>query len=214
MTYWFHSCFNSTPVDVFSCPFDFDPEVLPCFYESLVLAWRSLDESFSVGRSSLVMGSTSPHSLTPVVGMSTKFCYSYLLSESLGSPHCVMTFLPTFSVLYWSTTWRELFFFDTDHQIIDLSWKIAHSVLYTAARLASFGYAFNTACFCGPVSKTLEHLFFYCPLANSVLSWLQSLMFISYPLTPSLACHHALSGFNSDDLLLVPRVFVYILGVW
>jgi len=75
MTYWFHSCFSATPVDVFSRPFDFDPGVLPRFYESLVLAWRLLDGSFSVGRSSLVMGSSSPHSLTPVAGMSTKFCY-------------------------------------------------------------------------------------------------------------------------------------------
>ena len=213
MTYWFLSCFNATPVDVFSRPFSFDPGVLPRFYESLILAWRSLDGSFSASRSSLVMGSSSPHSLTPAAGMTTKFCYQYLLSENLGSPHCVTKFLPTFGVLYWSTTWRGLFFFDTDRFVIDLSWKIAHGVLYTAARLASFGYDYNTSCFCGPVSETLEHLFFYCPLANSVLSWLQSLMFISSPLAPSLTCRHALFGFSSDELLVVPRIFVYILGV-
>ena len=185
--------------NVFSRPFDFDPWFLPGFYESLILAWRSLDGSFSVGRSALVMGSSSPHTLTPAIGMTTKSCYQYLLSENLGTPHCVVKFLPTFGVLYWSTTWRELFFFDTDRQVIDLSWKIAHGGLYTAARLASFGYDFNTSCFCGPVSETLEHLFFHCPLAFSVLSWLQSLMFISSPLAPSLVCRHALFGFSPDE---------------
>ena len=179
MTYWFHSCFNGSSVDLFSRPLYFDPRALPRFYESLILACHSLDGSFSVSRASLVMGSSSPHSLTSDVAMTTKSCYQYLLSENLSPPHCVMKFLPMFGVLYWSTTWRELFFFDTDHQVIDLSWKIAHGVLYTAARLASFGYDFSTSCLCGPVSKTLEHLFFCCPLTHSVLSWLQPLMFIS-----------------------------------
>ena len=114
MTYWFHSHFNATPVDVFSRPHDFDPEVLPRFYESLILAWCSLNGSFSAARSSLVMGLSLPHTLTPASGMTTKFCYLYLLSENLRSPHCVTKFLPTFAVLYWSTTWRNLFSFDTD----------------------------------------------------------------------------------------------------
>ena len=213
MSHWFSSCFGVTPADVFSQPGDFDPRFLPRFYESLILAWRSLDGSFSTVRSSLVMGSSSPHSLTPVLGMTTKSCYQFLLSENLRSPHCVTKFLPTFGVLYWSTTWRELQFFDTDRYVIDLSWKIAHGVLYTAARLASFGYDFNTSCFCGPVSETHEHLFFDCPLAYSVLSWLQSLMFIASPLAPSLVCRHALFGFSSDEFLVVPRIFVYILNV-
>ena len=213
MSYWFSCCFGVTPTDVFSRPWDFDPKLLPCFYESLVLAWRSLDGSFSVVRASLVMGSSSPHSLTLVEGMTTKSCYQYLLSENLRSPHCVDKFLPSFGALYWSTTWKELQFFDTDRYVIDLSWKIAHGVLYTAARLASFGYDFNTSCFCGPASETLEHLFFHCPLAHSVLSWLQSLMFIASPLAPSLLCRHALFGFDADELLVVPRIFVYILNV-
>ena len=59
MTYWFLSGFNATPVVVFSRPFSFDPGVLSRFYESLILAWRSLDGSFSASRSSLVMGSCS-----------------------------------------------------------------------------------------------------------------------------------------------------------
>ena len=38
-------------------------------------------------------------------------------------------------------------------------------------------------------------------------------MFLSSPLAPSLVCRHALFGFNSDELLAVPRIFVYMLKV-
>ena len=155
------------------------------FFESLVVAWGSLDGSFSVVRSSLVMGSSSPHSLTLVSGMTTKSCYQFLLSENLHPPHCVVKFLPTFGALSWSNTWRELHFFDTDRCVIDLSSKIAHGVLYTVARLALFGYDLNTSCFCGPVSQTLEHLFFYCPLACSVFPG-SSLWCLSLPRWPLL----------------------------
>ena len=65
--------------------------------------------------------------------------------------------------------------------VIDLSWKVAHGVLYTAERLSSFGYAIPTACFCGHPLETLDHLFFSCPLADCVLSWLSSLLFLSSP---------------------------------
>lgn len=58
-------------------------------------------------------------------------------------------------------------------------------------------------------SESLEHLSFYCPLAHSVLSWLQS-----SPLAPSLICRRALFSFSSDELLFVYQSFVYILGVF
>lgn len=56
-----------------------------------------------------------------------------------------------------------------DRPVIDLCWKIAHGVLYTAERLSSFGYAVSTDCFCGLVVESLEHLFFSCPLAQCVV---------------------------------------------
>ena len=40
-----------------------------------------------------------------------------------------------------------------------------------------------------------------------------SLVFISSPLAPSLVCRHALFGFHSDKLLVVHRIFAYILSV-
>ena len=70
------------------------------------------------------------------------------------------------------------------------------------------------ACFCNPLStESLEHLFFSCPLAQAVLSWLQSLMSRCSALISSLLCRHVLFGFNSDELCVVPRGFVYMRNV-
>ena len=63
--------------------------------------------------------------------MTANSCYLYLLSENFSSPHCVEKFSPTFGVLYWSITWRELFFFDWDRPVVDVSQKINPGVLYT-----------------------------------------------------------------------------------
>lgn len=108
----------------------------------------------------------------------------------MGSPHCVMKFASTFGHLYWSSTWHSLSFFYLDCQVTDLSWKIAHGVLYTAQHLVSFGLPVPLPCFCGAPVESLEHLFFYCPLAQSVLAWLQSLMFSfsSVSGSPLLSC--------------------------
>ena len=84
--------------------------------------------------------------------------------------------------------------------VIDLSWKIAHGVLYTAQHLSSFGYDLSTASLCGHNMESLDHLFFYCPLASSVLSWLQLLLFRAAPLAPPFVCRHALFGFSEDEL--------------
>ena len=145
--------------------------------------------------------------------MSTKSCYLFLLSKRVTDPHCVEKFAPAFRVLYWPSTWRSLSFFDLDRQVIDLNWKIAHGVLYTAERLSSFGLSIPLPCFCGLPVETLSHLFFACPLAQSVLSWLQSLMFSFNPMSPVLLACHSLFGFDPAELRATPRIFVYILNV-
>ena len=90
---------------------------------------------------------------------------------------------------------------------------VAHGVVLTAQRLISFGMHVSQHCFCGPVLESLSHLLFACPLAQSVLSWLQSLMFFYFPMSPVLLLRHVLFGFNIDEILILPRVFVYILNV-
>ena len=101
-----------------------------------------------------------------------------------------------------------LFFYDLDLSVIDLVWKISHGFLYTAERLASFGYDISTTCFCSHPIDSLQHLFFYCPLTVSILSWVQSLMFLASPLCPALLLRHALFGISSYELSVVPKVFV------
>ena len=210
LSFWFFSVFNCSVLDVFSRPFAFSPLALPPFYQSLLLSWRSVNGSFSVPRSCLVMGSPPSES---AVSMSAKSCYSYLLSVSLSPPHCVAKFRPRFGDLYWPTTWKSLSLFPLDRPVTDLNWKIAHGVLYTVDRLISFGYGFDPTCFCSSPVETAPHLFYECPLAQSVLSWLQSLMFKCSPLLPSLSLRHVLFGFSPDELVSVPRIFVYLLNV-
>ena len=213
MSFWFNFHFGASPLDVFSRPYSYDPRVLPPFYRSLLLAWRGLDGSFSVSRDALVHGASSTHVCSAVSISSTKACYLFLLSKSMVSPHCVEKFAGVYGALDWPATWRSLFFFDLDRQVIDLSWKIAHGVLYAAQRLGSFGLPVPLSCFFGAPVESLEHLFFLCPLAQSVLSWLQSLLFAFSPMCPVILCRHVLFGVNSDELRVTPRIFVYLLNL-
>ena len=98
-----------------------------------------------------------------------------------------------------------------DRKVIDLAWKVSHGALLTMDRLLSFGYSLPAACFCGFHLESAEHLFFHCPLAKSGIDWIQSLLFRAAPLSPSIVLRHVLFGFSPDELLVVPRVFVYLL---
>lgn len=212
LIFWFHSVFNSTSVHVFSRPFAFSPRSLPPFYQSLLLAWRSVDGSFSQSRSALVMASSDPHQFALASSMSAKSAYLYLLSAHFVPSHCEEKFFPLYGALCWSTTWRQLYFCPLDRSVIDLAWQVAHGVIYTADRLISFGYAYDPNCFCA-APETPSHLFFECALAQSVLGWIQSFMFSASNQCPSLLCRHVLFGFSSSELCVVPRVFVYLLNL-
>ena len=81
--------FGVPPLDVFSQPFSFDPSVLPPFYKSLLLAWWSLNGSYSPLEQCLLYGLSIPLVCAPVLSMSTSLCYRYLLSENMVPPYCV-----------------------------------------------------------------------------------------------------------------------------
>ena len=106
MEFWFRSRLNLSPLEALSYPYSVSVRYLPLFYQSLILAWRAVDGSYSVARSSLVM--VSGHSFVTASGMSAKSCYVYLLSECYSPPHCALKFSHRFGGLYWSTTWRQL----------------------------------------------------------------------------------------------------------
>ena len=209
MVFWFSSWLAAPPHLVFSAALCFSPDSMPPFYRSLLTAWWVCKGSLTASP----LGIGSGIDFCPVSTMSTKSAYLFLLSENAVSPHCEEKFFPLFGSLYWSCTWRQLFFFDLDRPIIDLCWKVSHGVLYTAETLAGFEYALSTACFCSAPVESLSHLFFHCPLAVNVLPWLQSLMFLASPLCPSILVRHALFGFSADELFVVPGVFVYMLNV-
>ena len=124
------------------------------------------------------------NSHAPVSGITCKLAFLRLLELNTVVPHCVEKFRASFGNLYW-----------------------------TAERLYSFGYDFPTACFCNDPLESAEHLFFHCPLAKSGIDWIQSQLFLAATLAPSLCVRHLLFGFNSDELVVVPRVFVYLLLV-
>lgn len=84
---------------------------------------------------------------------------------------------------------------------------------YTAQRLVSFGLSVPLSCFCGSQLESLEHLFFSCPFAQSLLSWVQSLTFNFSHMCPVILCRHVLFGFSPDELRVTPRIFVYLLNV-
>ena len=138
-SYWCACFCNASPVQVLPAPSHFGGlGRLPSFYAALLLAWKSAGGCFRGSRGVLAVGSGL--TVTPVSSLTTKSAYSMLLIDLSVIPHCVEKFAASFGQLYWSSTWRQLSFFDLDRPVIDLSWKIAHGVLYTAERLGSFGY--------------------------------------------------------------------------
>ena len=209
LTYWLLDRHGVPPVAFFANVSSFHPAPLPVFYVSLVQAWVALGGTLS--SSDLVVSVSG--SVFPVISLTCKSTYLLFLLSNPCVPHCVSKFFPSFGVLDWSMVWRSLFFMPLDRQVSDLNWKVAHGVLYTADRLASFGYSYPQACFCGYHSECPEHLFFSCPLVQSGFAWIQSLLFRASPLAPVFNVRHALFGFSSDELRCVPRVFSYLLNV-
>ena len=202
--YYARVLYGSTPGDLLSYPRRVDLSSLPPFYQAVLSSWVTVDGGFFAPADTFVVASSSVRAHVSVV--STKSTYSLHLEFHRHEPACVVSFGRVFGPLYWPSTWAQLFCFSLNRRVIDVSWQIAQGVLRTGQRLVStFGMShIPIACFCNPLStESLEHLFFSCPLAQAVLSWLQSLMSRCSALIPSLLCQHVLFGFNSDELRVV-----------
>ena len=178
LSFWCSSRFHASALDVLSRPDAFSPKSLPPFYSALLSAWHLVGAAFSCHHSSIVIAYLPPYHVAPVSSISSKSTYLFLLSEDRPTPHCVDKFFLQFSTRYWPLTWSQLFFFKLDCPVIDLNWKVAQGVLYTADRLVGFGYSVDPSCFCNSAPECPSHLFFSCPLTHSVLSWLQSLFYV------------------------------------
>ena len=153
------------------------------------------------------MGSFLPTEPVPVEAINTKKVYDMCLSATECTPHCTQKY----NSIDWTSTWRSLYFMPLDRQAIDLNWRIAHVYVYTVDRLVSFGYEFDPMCFCGD-TETTEHLFFSCALAQQGIAWVQPFYSQASPQAPAINARIMLFGFTRDELLWVPRGFVYILN--
>ena len=121
MTNWFFSCFGTSPSVVLARTHSFNYSVLPPFYSSLLLAWRSLDRSFDDRFSSLVFAFRHTNARRVVADLSSKIRYLFLLDENYAVPHCVSKFRPTLGALYSLSTWRQLYFANFDRSVLDFS---------------------------------------------------------------------------------------------
>ena len=119
MSYWFRLHFDATPLQVFSDPFNFVPNVLPAFYAALLSAWRALQGFGSP--SGLSVASSLPHPVS-VNAVTCKLCYQLLLSWNPCQPHCMSKFRLAYPSLDWASTWRTLNFLPLDRKVIDLNW--------------------------------------------------------------------------------------------
>ena len=112
--------FGCSPLDVLFRP-SLDLSLLPPFYNSVLAAWQKVNGGFSNWSDTLVICASGGLFQQDVSSVSPQLVYSYLLSASHVTPQCVAKFFPQFGPLYWSCTWRQLFFFDLDCQVIDLA---------------------------------------------------------------------------------------------
>ena len=206
LTYWCFDRFGLLPETILARPAIFAFDILLPFFHACFDAWAALGwGSSSAGHRTVGSGVGSGPLL--VASLSSKSCYQLLLDLNPPRPHCVKKFFPCFGPWEWSSTWRSLHFMPLDKSVIDLNWKVAHGVLYTAERLASFGLQLQLSCFCGAHSENVVHLFFSCPLAQGGISWIQSLLFLFSPVCPSLTARHLLFGFSNAELRSTPKIF-------
>ena len=147
--------------------------------------------------------------------MSSKSTYVLARNKISGQTHCVSKFAPTYGPLHWSQTWDQLHITSFDRVIIDLNWKIAHSVLYTGDRLANrFKMSHVDAnCFCRADVETLEHLFFECELARLLVGWVYFNLMQVDPVATPFSVVELLFGFSLERRRSIPLVIICMLHV-
>ena len=165
--------------------------------------WELQSRSYTVYRST-----------KDVSEMTVKASYHSFLECSFNQPHCIEKWRPVYGPLYWEATWKQFYFSRFLRSATDLSWKVAHNVVFTLDCLVRCGYSNLKNYYCGTATESLEHLFYSCPLAQSVLGLVSLLFFTAVPDCPSLRPRHILFGFNADELARIPMIFPVILIIY
>jgi hypothetical protein len=183
---------------------------LPPFYQSVIAAWIAIDGGVVPRRTgSFYNRADSP---TPLSALSVKGAYQLLIQMNSPPPHCVAKFTPVYPDVVWPDAWQQVHCCAIDRQVTDLAWKVAHGVLYTAARLSSFGWTTVVlTCFCGHPCEDIPHLFFGCPLIQSALTWVSSVVHQGLPDAPDLTERRVLYGFTHQER--VPPIYTYMVHV-
>ena len=107
LTYWCDTLLAVPPHMVFCYSFSFGVSSMPPFYRSLFMAWRACDGTSMSSSLSIGLGID----FCPVDSITTKLAYLHLVSDCARPLYCEKKFFPTFGLLYWPATWRQLFFF-------------------------------------------------------------------------------------------------------
>ena len=180
------------------------------FHKNIVAAWKKFDGGLL--NDTLTIG-VSWYNPLEVDDMTTRSLYQRAQVVNFVPPHCVVKFLPTYGELYWSETWRQLHLMSFDRNVVDLNWKIAHGVLYTASRLVnSFGMRnIDVRCHCGAPEETLEHLFFECPFAQLLINWVYFQLVSVLPNERPFSVTDLLFGVIAARRKRIPQVFVWML---
>jgi hypothetical protein len=199
---------RALPRDFLRNPFVPRDPILPSFYGDVVKAWNALDGGSVAGRNGIFYNATG--SPTVLSSLSVKDAYQFLVKKNSQPPHCIAKFTPVYPDVVWPDAWHQIHICAIDRQVTDLAWKIAHWVLYTAARLSDFGWDHvDTTCFCGYPMEDIPHLFHGCPLAQSALGWVSSIIHQGIPTAPDITVRRALYCFTRQER--VPPVYPYMI---
>ncbi|CAB4018750.1 Hypothetical predicted protein [Paramuricea clavata] len=186
--------------------------LLPSYYQFLLRAWFQFDGGVVDGLLSLDVSSDRPRSLPEITSH-----VAYVIGRRLVTPepHCIGKFRPTYGPLYWSQTWDQVHLTTLDRPVVDVNWKIAHGVLYTASRLVnSFGMAnIEVRCHCRADEETLEHLFFECAYARILVGWVYFNLMVVCPSAPPFTVEELLFGINTNRRRNVPKIILWMLQV-
>ena len=213
-SFYYLSCLSAVPVQVFSST-NFPCHLirlLPPFYQCMVRAWVQFDGGAVDGILSLDVSLPTPRTLAELNSHSTYVIGCRLVTQE---PHCISKFLPAYGPLYWPQTWSQVHLTSLDRPVVDVNWKIAHGVLYTASRLVdNFGMAnIDVLCHCRADEETLEHLFFECIYARILVGWVYFNLMVVHPAATPFTVEELPFGINQRQRLNVPHIIIWMLQV-
>ena len=211
-SFFFMSCLSVTPPQAFSS--NTFPRnllaLLPPYYQQMIRAWFQFDGGTVDGLLSLDVSAVRPR---PLVELNSHSAYVIGRRQISPEPHCICKFLPMYGPLYWSETWDQVHLTSLDRPVVDVNWKIAHGVLYTASRLVhSFGMAnIDVQCHCRADNETLEHLFFECSYARILVGWVYFNLMVVCPSATPFTVEELLFGVDKHRRRNIPHIIIWML---